>query len=105
MHEVVKRLKTIISQSNVTIYQQQNDNLPNQIDEKPALDSVENSSHGELSQMIKKFHNMNTSEIESTSTTNEQIINENISSEKNLSILIKEIVALIFKIVNEGKGS
>ena len=45
-HEVVKRLKTITSQSNVTIYQQQNDKS-NQIDEKSALNGIE-----ELSQMI-----------------------------------------------------
>src|SRR5688572_29452355 len=102
MHEVIKKLKKIIPQS---IYQQQNDDdMTNQItNEDPALSSIEVSSHGELSQMIKNFHNMNTNEIESTSSTNEQIINENISSENNLSILVNEIVAFIFKILNEGK--
>src|SRR5581483_12140313 len=34
--------------------------------------------------------------------TNEQTFNENISFEKNLSIIIKEIVSFIFKILNEG---
>ena len=74
MHEVVRRLKKFISQS---IYQQQNDDdISNQITNKDsALNSIEASSHGELSQMINNFHNMN---------TNEGMIYESISS-KNLS--------------------
>src|SRR2546430_14880721 len=61
MHEVVKRLKIIISQSNATIYQQQNDNVSNQIDEKTTLNNI----YGELSQLIKNFHIINTNENES----------------------------------------
>ena len=62
MHEVVKRLKTIISQSNATIYQQQNNNV---IDDRLTINSIEASSassHGELSRMINNFHSINTNE-------------------------------------------
>src|SRR5438477_534240 len=100
MHEVVKRLKTIISQSNA-IYQQQNDNLSNQIDEKASLNNIEASSHGELSQLIKNFHNMNANKIESVISTNESIISESISS-NNLSKVVKEIIAFITKVINKG---
>src|SRR3954452_9590346 len=79
MHEVVKRLKAIILQSNATIYQQQNE-ISDQINEKPTLNSIEVSSHGKLSQLINNFHKMNTNEIESIISTNEQMINESISS-------------------------
>src|SRR3954471_5604383 len=101
MHEVVRRLKNIIPQS---IYQQEEvDDISIQITSKdPALNSIEASSHGELSQMINNFHNMNTNEIESIASTNEQIISESISS-KNLSKVVNEIIAFISKIINEVK--
>ena len=53
--------------------------------------------------MIQNFHNMNTNDLNFARLTNEQTFNENISSEKNLSIIIKEIVSFIFKTCNEGK--
>src|ERR1044072_8730438 len=93
MHEVVERLRAIISQSNVTVHQQQNDNGV----EKPALDSVENSSY-EGSSLEFNFHKLSINKMESTMT------NENISSEKNLSKIVSEIIAFISKILNEGKG-
>ncbi|GBC22150.2 kinase-like domain-containing protein [Rhizophagus irregularis DAOM 181602=DAOM 197198] len=98
MHEVVNRIGVFIPDSNSTTIDQQNDisdqtyPTPN---ENPTPNSAGNSSHGELSQMIQNFTNMNTSEIDSMST-NEQI-NENISSENYFSIVINEIVDLIFK--------
>ena len=62
MHEVAKRLKMIISQSNTTIYQKQNNDVSKQIpsENKTLYSSAETSSHGELSQMIENFHNMDT---------------------------------------------
>ncbi|RGB36751.1 hypothetical protein C1646_757726, partial [Rhizophagus diaphanus] len=67
--------------------------------------SVGNSYHGKLSQIIQNFDKMNTKEIISLSK-NEQIINESILSEKNLSILvINKIVGFIFKLINEGKDT
>src|SRR2546425_13172848 len=87
-HEVVKRLKTIISQSNVIVYQQ-NDNVSNQIGEKPTLNRIEVSSHGELSQLIKNFHNMSTNEVKSAISTNGPMISESILS-KNLSKVVNE---------------
>src|SRR5437764_13531499 len=99
MHEVIERLRAIISQSNVTVHQQQNDNAV----EKPALDSVENSSYKGSSLEFNFHHNMNfINEVNST-TTNELKANKNISSEKNLSKVVNEIVAFISKIVNRGK--
>src|SRR5687767_5893471 len=50
--------------------------------------------------MINLFHNMNTNEIESSTTsTNEKMINK-IISPKNLSKVVNEIVTFITKIVN-----
>src|ERR1044072_3075117 len=92
MHEVIERLRAIISQSNVTVHQQQNDNVV----DKPALDSVENSSY-EGSSLEFNFHNMSINKMEST------MANKNISSEKNLSKIVGEIVAFISKMPNEGK--
>src|SRR5437764_15424249 len=97
MHEVVKRLKTIISQSNAIVYRQ-SDNVSNQLDAKLTLNSIEASLHGELSQL---FHNMNTNEIESIISTNELMINESISS-KNLSNVVNKIVVFITKVINKG---
>src|ERR1044072_672248 len=94
MHEVVERLRAIISQSNVTVHQQQNDNVV----EKPALDSVENSSY-EGSSLEFNFHKMSINKMESTMT------NENILSEKNLSKIVSEIVEFISKMLNEGRIS
>src|SRR5436305_345030 len=47
---------------------------------------------------------MNTNEIESTISTNVQMINESIST-KNLIKVVNEILAFITKIINEGKDS
>src|ERR1044071_1568681 len=91
MHEVVERLRAIISQSNVTVHQQQNDNVV----EKPSLDSVENSSY-EGSSLEFNFYNMSINKMEST------MANKNISSEKNLSKIVSEIIAFISKMLNEG---
>src|SRR5581483_10487333 len=107
MHEVSKRLETIILQSgDAATYQKSNDEIINsEPNENPVLNSAETSPQGELSQMIRNLHNMNTNDLNFASLTNEQTFNENNSSEKNLNIIIKEIVSFIFKILNEGKDS
>ncbi|CAB4438315.1 unnamed protein product [Rhizophagus irregularis] len=106
MHEVVNRLGVFIPDSNSTTTDQQNnifDQTYSTLNENLTPNSAENSSHGELSQMIQNFTNMNTSEIDSMST-NEQI-NKNISPEKNLGITVNEIVDLIFKEYIKGMVS
>src|SRR6266498_2691301 len=64
-----------------------------------------NSIHGgELSQTIKNFHRINLNEIE-PKTTSKQIINCKILPEKDLSIMVDEIIEFVFKMVNKGKSS
>ncbi|CAB4438307.1 unnamed protein product [Rhizophagus irregularis] len=98
MHEVVNRLGVFITNSNSITIEQNNISdqtypTPNEI---LTPNSAGNSSHGELSQMIQNFTNMNANEIDSMSTIEQ--INEYISpSKKNLSIILSEIVDLIFK--------
>ena len=52
--------------------------------------------------MMQNFNNMNTNEIDNVASADGQI-NEIISSEKNLSIMINEIVDLISEESNIGK--
>ncbi|GBC22190.2 kinase-like domain-containing protein [Rhizophagus irregularis DAOM 181602=DAOM 197198] len=103
IYEVGNRLRVFIPNSNSTTIDQQND-ISNQTyftpNENLTPNSVGNSVHGDLSKVIQNFTNLNTSEIEMS--TNEQI-NENISSENHFSIMINEIVDLIFKGVNKNE--
>src|SRR5688572_18441070 len=153
MHEVAKRLKAMISQTNAS--STTNDDVPDQANKKPTSNSVENLSYEasslkldfdkmntnktestestkstnkqmtnesisknlskvtsnivenssyELSSLMLDFHKMNTNKTESIKSANEQMIDKSISP-KNLSKVVNEIVAFIYKIVNEGKDA
>jgi hypothetical protein len=62
--------------------------------------NINNSLHGEMSQFIENFDKMNTKEMVYTTLTNEDI-----SSEKNLSKIVTDIINYLFKVGNEGKDS
>ncbi|RGB36597.1 kinase-like domain-containing protein [Rhizophagus diaphanus] len=104
IHEVVNRLKFISNSSNIITTFQQNDMnyMSNQTNSRlreiltPSSPII--SLHGELSQMIENFNNMNTNEIDRMTTSRQ--INDNILSEQ-LCIVVKEIIDLIFKENNE----
>jgi len=101
MCKVVERLKMIITQSNIpTHYYYQNKRMNDQIsDVCITLNSNDNSSHGNLSQVIQNLDKMKTREIiESLMPSDKQIINK----ENNLSKTVDEIVIFIFKGLNEG---
>ncbi|UZO03491.1 uncharacterized protein OCT59_023898 [Rhizophagus irregularis] len=104
IHEVVNRLRISLNSSSTTIYQQSmfNHIIPTS-NESLIPNSIENSLHGELSQMIQKFNNTNANELFMMSTNNQ--ININISFEKNLSIAVDEIVDLIFREENRKDES
>ena len=84
MNQVVDKLKSIIAKTNLTDNDQNNNtsNIPNE----------------KSSQAIQNSDQMNTKEIESKPSSND----EPILSEKNLNMIIDEIVDLIFKEKNKG---
>src|SRR5436190_1654184 len=80
----------MISQSNISNYQQQNENF-----DKITIDqiaNVESSSHVELSQIIQYFDKINIKEI----------IESTILPENDLDIAVDEINEIIFEISNKG---
>ncbi|GBC22043.2 kinase-like domain-containing protein [Rhizophagus irregularis DAOM 181602=DAOM 197198] len=100
IHEVVDRLRKFVINSNrITIYQQ--NDMSNQTNIKPNdnLGSVNsgNSLSGEFSQVIKNFGNTNSNELDMMFADK---FRDKISSEK-ISILVNEVVDLIFKEINE----
>src|SRR6266540_1178088 len=99
MDEVVTKLKDIIIiKTNMTSeidqiglnLQLSNEQQSNS--QNVAYTSSNNSLHGELSQTIRNFHNMNTNEIEPTTVSDQEILYK-----KDLSTIIDEISAFIFK--------
>src|SRR2546430_469397 len=106
MNEVVERLKKLISGKLLEEqpFDWNNVNTPSNLV----------SLHGELSILIKKFNDMNTYEFTrlnpDTSSSNEtNETNEMVTSseevEKDLNMIVDEIVELYLKILNEGKNS
>ena len=102
MNQVVESLKTIIAKTNITTENcQTGSNFQStSIDEHKfnqtninISSNIDNSLHGELSQVIQSFGKLNTKEILFTT-----LINENSPSEKNLSTIVSDIVNYIFKI-------
>ncbi|GBC31259.2 kinase-like domain-containing protein [Rhizophagus irregularis DAOM 181602=DAOM 197198] len=97
INQVVERLEAIMTKTNITTenYQTelslrststdgQNFNPTN------TLSNIDNSLHGEMSQIIQNFDKMNTREIVPTPLTNK---------------IVEDTVNYIFKIINEGKKS
>ncbi|CAB4436908.1 unnamed protein product [Rhizophagus irregularis] len=105
MNQVLERLKAIITKTTEnhqpelnfqsTSTDEQNFNSINIV-----TSNINNSLHGEMSQIIENFDKMNTKEI-----VYKTLANEDISSKKNLNKIVNNIVNYIFKIINEGKNS
>ena len=74
MHEVVKRLKILIPHLNDTSIHQKNEIISSMPNENLLSNKIETSLHGELTQIMQKFHNMSTEEMECTASTNKQMI-------------------------------
>ncbi|EXX65232.1 Cdc15p [Rhizophagus irregularis DAOM 197198w] len=64
--------------------------------------SINDSYHGELSQIIQNFDKMNIKEIAPTVSTSEMF---NIINSSEMNLIINEIVEFIFKLNNRGKSA
>ncbi|GBC05382.1 hypothetical protein RclHR1_00620022 [Rhizophagus clarus] len=112
INQVVERLKVMITRTSTIIENHQIKSVLQSLDKQEIIttnintpSSTNNSYHGELSQIIRNFNEMSTKKIVSTLTSEKKIDSESISSEKNLNIIIGEIIEFIFKLTNEGKES
>ncbi|POG77709.1 kinase-like domain-containing protein [Rhizophagus irregularis DAOM 181602=DAOM 197198] len=106
INQIVERLKTIMTKTNISMENDQtilsfHSTLTEELNFNPTntdtLLNVDNSLHGEMSQIIQNFDKMNTREIVPTSLTNE--------NEKKLNKIVNDTVNYTFKIINEGKES
>ncbi|GBC06042.1 hypothetical protein RclHR1_06590002 [Rhizophagus clarus] len=96
INQVLEKLKAIITK---TRNYQMRSNLQSTLTDKQKFKQTNidtsNADNGELSQVIENFYKMSTKEIVSTTLT----------SDKNLSKIVNNVINYIFKIVNEGKDS
>ncbi|RGB42638.1 kinase-like domain-containing protein [Rhizophagus diaphanus] len=99
IQEVVERLDGIINQKNDNIDEKTDQSFTNK---NIGLNNIEESSHGELSQVIQEFNKMNTKEIMGTMTSSNQIINQNILPENDLSVIVNNITEFISEVLNKG---
>ncbi|POG54466.1 hypothetical protein GLOIN_2v1886636 [Rhizophagus irregularis DAOM 181602=DAOM 197198] len=83
INQVVAKLNTIILNENVQLSSEQ---------QKTPRNIINNSLHGEMSQLIQNFNNMNTKEMDTT-----------ISSENNFDIMVNEIILLFENTVMERR--
>src|SRR5690242_16340317 len=95
MHEVVQRLET---QSNIQISFQQNENINNITihvtnEDTFYLNNINNSSSGELSQMIQ-INKMNTKET--LILTSRQLNKDILEKEDSISMIVNKITTFIF---------
>ncbi|GBC47617.2 kinase-like domain-containing protein [Rhizophagus irregularis DAOM 181602=DAOM 197198] len=100
IQEVVERLDGIINQKDENIDEKTDQSLTNK---NIVLNPIEESSHGELSQVIQEFNKMNTKEIMGTMTSSNQIINQNILPENDLSVIVNNITEFISEVLNKRK--
>src|SRR6266498_3189211 len=73
-------------------------------DNNKTFSAIDDSFHGELSQIIHNLDKMNTKEIlESLMSSNKKIINKEILLKNKFDVIVDEIIDLIQKKLNEGK--
>ncbi|GBC47620.2 kinase-like domain-containing protein [Rhizophagus irregularis DAOM 181602=DAOM 197198] len=103
IQEVVERLDGIINQKTENIDEKTDQSFTNK---NIVLNSIEESSHGELSQVIQEFNKMNTKEIMGTMTsTSNQIISQNILPENDLSVIVNNITEFILEVLNNKRNN
>ncbi|EXX63645.1 hypothetical protein RirG_150390 [Rhizophagus irregularis DAOM 197198w] len=103
INQVLERLKVVITktkENHQTEFNLQSTSIDGHNFNPINIDTsnINNSLHGEMSQIIENVDKINTKEIVYISLTNEDI-----SSEKKLNKIVNDIVNYIFKIINVGK--
>jgi hypothetical protein len=103
IHEVVERLIVINNQKQDENLDELTDQIANIDTIMNDVDNVEESSHGELFQLIREFGKMDTNEIKGSMTsTNKQIISQNILPENDLIIKVNEITEFMLEELNKN---